>query len=207
MYESTTIVYIFIYNNLIYKYNQKTRLNCILILKKSNAYDYLDKLAMYGINHFLQNVELDDFEIDFIMVLQKIPYYMYGRRKQISESNYTFEIIPITKMNSVIQTNQFNYKNVQICNTYTINNFVSNDKITELKIIDDGVNKFDEENITLLDNLQFTIETLYLLYNINNSVSNLPYNLKKIYVYNNTNLNLNLIKISFGCKLILINKE
>ena len=79
------------------------------------------------------------------------------------------------------------------------------DEIVEFKIIDDGINNFDESHFNLLDNLPYSIEKVYLLYNLKTPVNNLPFNVKKVYVYQN--IDENMIKLPFDCQLIKINPK
>jgi hypothetical protein len=199
---SKQIIYIFIYQDTIFKYNQSIRLNCNL--SRYDAYKYIDSIAKYGLNRFIRDQNLDsNFAIDFIVWFERYPYYMYAERKTItsnSSSDYLFSLEPII---TIMKNNKFAYNDIVIANTFRCNDFVVEDDTREFKIIDDGINKFDESHLNLLDNLPFSIEKVYLLYNITKPVNNLPFTTKKIFVYDSCDMDL--IKIPFDCEVIKIN--
>jgi hypothetical protein len=191
------IIYIFIYNDEIIKYYQTIKF--CKGLSRYNTYKYLDKVANYGLNMLLRDKNIGDFKIDFIVWLESLPYYMYACRTTLDISNYIFRLEPII---TIVEKNKFSYNNIAIANTFRCNNFIIGENITEFKIIDDGVNSFDESHLNLLDNLPFSIEKIYLLYNVIKPVNNLPFTTKKVYVYSNCNIDL--IKLPFNCEIIKI---
>lgn len=192
------IKYIFIYNDVIYKYEQSIKVNCEF--GKYNGYKYLDKVSIYGLNIFLRDKDINsDFKIDFIVIFRKSPYYMYAERTTITNDNFVFKIDPII---TIVKKNKFIYNDIFFTNTFRCNDLTIEDNITEFKIIDDGVNEFDETHINLLDNLPFTIEKIYLLYNVKNPIVNLPFSVKKVFVYDTCDTSL--IKLPFNCEIIKI---
>jgi hypothetical protein len=192
------IKYIFIYNNEITKYEQSIKVSCTF--ERHNGYKYFDKVSMYGLNLFLRDKNITgDFKIDFIVLFQKLPYYMFAERITVSNDNFIFKLEPIV---TVIDNNKFTYNNIFFANTFRSNDFVIEEHITEIKIIDDGINNFDETQLNFLDNLPFGVENVYLLYNVKNYITNLPYSIKRIYVYEDCNIEL--IKIPFDCEIIKI---
>ena len=77
---------------------------------------YLDKIAMYGFNLFLRDVNPNtDFRMDFIVYINDTPYYMYVERIQKTDGNFIFNLKPIIK---IIEDNNFTYDNIFIANTY-----------------------------------------------------------------------------------------
>jgi len=143
------------------------------------------------------NVE-DNFQIDFIMSINRIPYFMYVKKIRNGE----IVNCEIESIISIIKNNNFAYDNIFITNTYRCNNIKISDDYTEIKIIDDGINEFNETHINLLENLPYSIEKVYLFYQIKLPVNNLPFTTQKVYVLENTDENL--IKLPFNCKLIKI---
>jgi hypothetical protein len=192
------IKYIFIYNDEIIIYEKSIKVNCSF--DRYSCYEYLDKFAIYGLNNFLRDKNiLNNFKVDFIIIFRKLPYYMYSERTSISNENYIFNLKPIIK---IIEKNKFEYEDTIITNTYRCNNLEVKENIKEFKIIDDGVNEFDESHANLLDNLSYNVEKIYLLYDVKNPITNLPFSIKKIFVYENCNMEL--IKIPFGCEIVKI---
>jgi hypothetical protein len=193
-----TIKYIFIYKDIVTKYEQNIKLN--YDFDRRNGYKYFDKVSMYGLNLFLRDNDImTDFKIDFIVLFRKLPYYMYAERTMVSVNDYIFRLEPII---TIIANNKFAYNDVVFANTFRCNDFEVEETVTEFKIIDDGINDFDETHLNLLDNLPFTVEKIFLLYNVQNPVANLPFSIKKVYVYDNCNIDL--IKIPFDCEIIKI---
>ena len=192
------IKYIFIYKDNITKYEQNIKVNCSF--DRYNGYKYFDQVSMYGLNLFLRDTNLmDDFKIDFIVLFRNLPYYMYAERTTVSYNNFIFKLEPII---TIIDKNKFAYNDVIFANTFRCNVFEVEENIKEFKIIDDGVNDFDETHLNLLDNLPFNVEKIFLLYNVKNTVANLPFSIKKVYVYDNCDINL--IKLPFDCEIIKI---
>jgi hypothetical protein len=54
----------------------------------------------------------------------------------------------------------------------------------------------------MLDTVAFSVEYVYLFYNITKPVNNLPMTCKKLYIYDNCDKSL--IKIPWGCEVIII---
>ena len=142
---------------------------------------------------------VDDFKIDFIVWHDAFPYYMYACRTALDIDNYIFRLEPII---TIVEKNKFAYNDVVIANTCRCNDFIVGDNTAEFKIIDDGINKFDESHLTLLDNLPFSVEKVYLLYDVKRPVHNLPFGTKKVFVYDDCDINL--IKLPFNCDIIKI---
>ena len=188
--------FIFIYKEKIYNYEYEANL---AVSSRYANYFCLSKIANYRLNMFLRDINIeDDLQIDFIMSINRIPYFMYV--KKISNGEIVnYEIDPII---SIIKNNNFLYDNIFITNTYRCNNIKISDDYTEIKIIDDGINEFNETHINLLENLPYSIEKVYLFYEIKLPVNNLPFTTKKVYTLENTDENL--IKLPFNCKLIKI---
>lgn len=194
----TEISYIFIYKEKIYKYKQ--RLNVHHFLSRYDTYMYLDKIAYGGINMFMREMQLEnEFKLDFIVYLFCVPYVVYAERKINSDGSYCFNVIPIIKL---LESNKFIYNDVAVVNTYRGNHLNIEDEIVNFKIIDDGVNKFDETHVNILDTLTLSIENIFLLYNVKLPINNIPFSAKNIYVYENTNIDL--IKVPFGCNVNVI---
>jgi hypothetical protein len=124
---------------------------------------------------------------------------MYACRTALDIDNYIFRLDPIIK---IVEKNKFAYNDIVIANTCRCNDFIVEDSTTEFKIIDDGINKFDESHLNLLDNLPFSVERVYLLYNVKIPVNNLPFGTKKVFVYDDCDLDL--IKLPFDCHVIKI---
>ena len=101
MIKERYLIYIFFYNDKIFKYKQTTRLN--VGLSRVDVYNYLNNLAQCGVNLFLRDVELDNFEIDFMIILDKIPYFMYVKRESDTYLNCTYVSNPITKIDSEVK--------------------------------------------------------------------------------------------------------
>lgn len=148
---------------------------------------------------FMRDINVEDnFQIDFIMSINRIPYFMYVKKIRNGE----IVNCEIESIISIIKNNNFAYDNIFITNTYRCNNIKISDDYTEIKIIDDGINEFNETHINLLENLPYSIEKVYLFYQIKLPVNNLPFTTQKVYVLENTDENL--IKLPFNCKLIKI---
>ena len=148
---------------------------------------------------FMRDINVEDnFQIDFIMSINRIPYFMYVKKI----TNGEIVNCEIESIISIIKNNNFAYDNIFITNTYRCNNIKISDDYTEIKIIDDGINEFNETHINLLENLPYSIEKVYLFYQIKLPVNNLPFTTQKVYVLENTDENL--IKLPFNCKLIKI---
>ena len=159
---SKQVIYIFIYKDEIFKYSQIIKFS--KGLSRHDTYKYLDKVAQYGLNMFLRDKNItDDFKIDFIVWHDAFPYYMYACRTALDIDYYIFRLEPII---TIMEKNKFTYNDIVIVNTCRCNDFIVGDNITEFKIIDDGINKFDESHINLLDNLPFSVERVYLLYDV-----------------------------------------
>jgi hypothetical protein len=122
---------------------------------------------------------------------------MYAECTDLLNDKFIFMLKPLS---SIVQDRKFNYNNILITNTCKNNNIIINDDVTEIKIIDDGINKFDEEYNDILNNLPFTVEKIYLLYNIKKFVANLPYTIKTIYIYDICDISL--IKVPFNCNIV-----
>jgi len=181
-------------------YEQIIKLNSSYDFDRRDGYKYFDKVSIYGLNKFLRDENInDDFKVDFIVLFRKLPYYMYAERTTISNNDFKFRLEPII---TIIEKNRFVYNDTMFANTFRCNELRVGENITDLKIIDDGVNDFDESHLNLLDNLPFTVEKIYLLYNIKNHIANLPFSIKKVYVYGECDTNL--IKIPFDCEIIKI---
>lgn len=190
------INFIFIYNEKIYKYEQIVNLS---IGTRRDNYMHLDKIANFRLNMFIRDANIDnDLKIDFIISINNFPYFMYLKKITNGET-VNYEIEPIIK---IIKNNHFTYNDIFITNTYRCNNIKISENFTELKIINDGVNDFDETHVNLLDNLPLSIEKVYLFYEIKLPVNNLPFTTQKVYVLENTDENL--IKLPFDCELIKI---
>jgi len=196
--QKEIVKYIFIYKNEIIKYKQNIKINNNL--SRIDGYNYIHKIGIYGLNLFLRNKNINnDYKLDFIVELKKVPYYMYVERTTLTNDNFIFKLEPIIR---IINDSKFEYNNIIITNTLKCNNFIIDEKCKEIKIIDDGINNFTEIQKNILDNLPLNIKNIYLLYNIKIYVNNLPFTTKRVYVYKNTNINL--IKLPFNCKLIKI---
>lgn len=192
------IKYIFIYKDEVTKYEQSIKVNCNF--DRYNGYKYFDKVSMHGLNLFLRDKNImGDFKIDFIVLFKKLPYYMYAERTTVSNDNFIFKLKPII---TIVEKNKFAYNDVIFANTFRCNEFYVDENVTEFKIIDDGINDFDESHLNLLDNLPFNVEKIFLLYNVKNPIANLPFSIKKVYVYDNCDINL--IKLPFDCEIIKI---
>lgn len=193
------ILYIFMHNDNIYKYIQFVYLNDGI--SRYDTYMYLEKLSMYVINLFIRDHNIpDDFKMDFTICIDKNPYYMYVERINDEYNNYSFTLKPLIHL---MENNQFSYNDMTIANTYRCNNFIVPADIVEFKIIDDGINDFDDSHVNILDNLPFTVEKIYLLYNVKTPITNLPFSTKKVYVYKNCDSEL--IRLPFDCELVIIN--
>jgi hypothetical protein len=196
---SNRVTYIFIYNDEIYKYNQILKLNSNL--SRYEVYKYIGSIANNGLNRFMRDRNIDgDFKIDFIVWFKDLPYCMYAERTTKTTDDYLFRLEPIIK---IVENNKFSYNDIVIANTYRCNDFSVPDDIIEFKIIDDGINNFDDSHSNLLDNLPFSVEKVYLLYNVKTPVTNLPFSIKKVYVYENCDTEL--LRLPFDCELVKIN--
>jgi hypothetical protein len=190
--------YIFFYNNKIIKYDDKVKINSFYDIKKS--YDYFNKISIRGINWFIRDNNItDDFIVDFIVYYENTHFFMIATRKKLPDGNFLFLLEPLMFN---IENNKFSYNNVIITNTCRCNNFEIKDYITEIKIVNDNINEFDETQMNFLDNLPYSVEKIYLFYDIKKPVANLPHFIKKIYVYDTCNTDL--IKVPFDCELIKI---
>lgn len=188
--------FIFIYKEKIYNYEYQAKL---AVSSRYANYFCLSKIANYRLNMFIRDINLeDDLKLDFIMSISGIPYFMYVKKIRNGEI-VNYEIEPII---SIIKNNNFTYDNIFITNTYRSNNIKISDDYTEIKIIDDGINDFNETHNNLLENLPYSIEKVYLFYEIKLPINNLPFTTQKVYVLDNTDDNL--IKLPFDCKLIKI---
>lgn len=196
---SKQVIYIFIYKDKIYKYNKVIKLNSNL--SRYEVYKYIGNIANYGLNRFIRDKNIDgDFKIDFIVFLEKLPYYMYAERTTNSSNDFLFRLDPIIK---IVKNNKFSYNDIVIANTYRCNDFTIPEETLEFKIIDDGINKFDDTHSNLLDNIPYSVEKVYLLYNVKTPVTNLPFSTKKVYVYEDCDTEL--IRLPFNCELVKIN--
>jgi hypothetical protein len=192
------IKYVFVYDNKKYVYEQSIKLNNYV--DRYSSYKYLNSIAIYGLNLFLRDTQINnDFKFDFTVIYKNFRYSMHAERNEMSNENYKFMLEPII---SVIKNGIFSYDNVMFINSPRSNTLTFDDEITDLKIIDDGITKFDESQINILDNLPYTIENLYLFYNLKNPIRNLPHTIKNIYVYENSDTDL--IKIPYECTVNFI---
>jgi len=134
----------FIYKEKIYNYEYEANL---AVSSRYANYFCLSKIANYRLNMFMRDINVEDnFQIDFIMSINRIPYFMYVKKIRNGE----IVNCEIESIISIIKNNNFAYDNIFITNTYRCNNIKISDDYTEIKIIDDGINEFNETHINLL---------------------------------------------------------
>lgn len=205
--KTEILTYIFIHCDNVYRYQQNVKF--CSGLKQTDLYLYIKDVARWGVNIFLRDLKISEktFSTDFIVFLNELPYYFYTEKNIFSDGSYDFYIDTINnKMNSKEITNKFTYESTIIfANDSSVTDTTIPETITTVKIIDDGFSKFDESCINMLDTVAFTVEYVYLLYNVTKQVCNLPMTCKKLYVYDNCNKSL--LKIPYGCEVITIQRS
>ena len=145
--------FIFIYKEKIYNYEYEANL---AVSSRYANYFCLSKIANYRLNMFLRDINVeDDLKIDFIMSINRIPYFMYVK-KIIDGDMVNYEIEPII---SIIKNNNFAYDNIFITNTYRSNNIKVSEDYTEIKIIDDKKPQEQSAFIEIYDNLGRRLES------------------------------------------------
>lgn len=90
------IIFTFIYKDKIYNYDYEVKL---AISSRHKNYYCLSKIANYRLN-----VE-NDFNIDFIISIEGVPYFMYVKKTICGES-VIYETEPII---NIIKNNKFTY--------------------------------------------------------------------------------------------------